>query len=159
MTKTEKIIVAILTILLGVLLIAFQETVLKIAVALVGFLLIALALLDFFHKSYPLAIVKLVAGVVVILFGVFAVKAVVYILAGLLLVFGLLLLYERFRTRVYCASLWQKIIAYLLPAICVSTGILLLFGGGKTAEWVFIVSGVLIIVEGGILLADVFISD
>lgn len=159
MTRTEKIIVSILAIALGLLLVFFQETVVKIAVSVIGCLFIALGILDFIHKSLPLAIIKAVAGVVIILFGVFAVKAVLYILAGLLVVFGLLFLYERLRIRSYCVSLWNKTFAYLLPGLCVLTGILLFFSGGEKADWVFVVGGLLVMIEGGLLLADVFVGD
>ena len=99
------------------------------------------------------------AGIVVILFGVFAVRAVLYLVAGILLIIGILLLYERFKSRSYCYSTWQKILAYLLPAICILIGVLLLFNGGNTVTWVFIVGGILVIVEGALLLVDAFVGD
>ena len=159
MTKTEKCIVAALTLVLGVLLVAFQDSVIKVAVSALGILLIALGVLDFFNKSGFAALVKVVAGIVVILFGVFAVRAVLYLVAGILLIIGILLLYERFKSRSYCYSTWQKILAYLLPAICILIGVLLLFNGGNTVTWVFIVGGILVIVEGALLLVDAFVGD
>ena len=64
MTKTEKCIVAALTLVLGVLLVAFQDSVIKVAVSALGILLIALGVLDFFNKSGFAALVKVVAGIV-----------------------------------------------------------------------------------------------
>ncbi|MBQ7924511.1 MAG: hypothetical protein IJ329_04315 [Clostridia bacterium] len=159
MRKTEKFIVAALTVVLGVLLIAFQEDVVKIAMSAIGLLLIALGVLDFFNKTLALAVVKAVTGLVVILFGIFAVRAVLYLLAGILLIAGILLLYEKWKSRVRCDSLFQKIFAYALPAICILIGILLLFNGNNTVTWVFVVSGIFVVIEGSLLLVDAIVGD
>lgn len=159
MTKTEKCIVAALTLVLGVLLIAFRENVIKIAVSAIGLFFIALGVRDFFNKSFPPAVIKAVTGIVIILFGIFAVQAVLYLLAGVLLIAGTLLLYERFKSRAYCVSTWQKVLSYALPAICIFIGILLLFNGGNTATWVFVVGGVFVVAEGGLLLIDALVGD
>lgn len=159
MTKTGKCILAGLIVVLGILLIAFQDAVIKIVVSALGILLIALGVIDFFNKMLTSALIKGILGVVVILFGIFAVRAVLYLVAGALLIVGILLLYERFKSRVYCQTSWQKILSYVLPSICLAIGFLLLFNGGKSAQWVFIVSGVFVVVEGGLLLVDALVGD
>ncbi|MBE5745465.1 MAG: hypothetical protein E7355_04960 [Clostridiales bacterium] len=159
MKKTEKIVFAALMVALGVLLIAFQESVVKIAVSAIGILLIALGVIDAINRSFPSAIVKAISGVVVILFGVFAVRAVLYLLAGVLLIAGILILYEGIKSRDYCVSVLQKVVTYLLPVVCILIGILLLFNGGGSVTWVFVVGGILVVVEGGLLLVDALVGD
>ncbi|MBE7084821.1 MAG: hypothetical protein E7368_02050 [Clostridiales bacterium] len=159
MKKTEKLIVAILTITLGILLIAFQENVVKTAVVAVGVGFIALAFLDFINKSLPLAIVKAVCGVVIILFGLFAVRAVLYLISAILLIAGILLLYERLKSRNYCETLYERVISYALPTLCILIGILFLFNGGNEVTWVFVVGGIFVVVEGALVLVDAVLAD
>ena len=159
MKKTEKLVVAVLTIALGILLIAFRENVVKTAVVAIGVAFIALAFLDFINKSFPLSIVKAVCGVVIILFGLFAVRAVLYIISAVLLIAGILLLYERLKGRNYCATLFEKIIAYALPVLCILIGILFLLGGGDKDAWVFVIGGIFVLAEGALVLVDAVLLD
>ena len=160
MKKTERYVLAIATILLGILLIAFQERVIKTAVVALGIVCLVLAVIDFFNKSLPSAAVKGVAGVVIVLLGLFAVRAVLYLIAAVLLIAGILLVYERLRRGFPCgATLLQKIGAFALPALCFFVGILLLICGGSAEKWLFIVCGLCVSIEGGLLLAETLVSD
>ncbi len=146
-------------IVLGILLMVFQGGVIKIAMIILGSICIAFGLMDFFNRAWVLAIVKGVIGGVVILFGIFALTAVLYLLAGCMLVLGVLLLYERIKARGYCVSLFQKIIAYTLPCVCLLVGVFLLFSGSKENAWVLVVNGVLVFIGGGLLFVDGIVND
>ncbi len=159
MKKTEKILLAACMLVLGVLLIVFQERVIKIAVSILGLSLIALGIVDFFNKTLLRAFVKGVAGLIVLLFGIFAVRAVLYLIAGGLLIIGVLLLQDRLKNYRGCNTLFQKILAYALPAVCLFIGVLLLFISGEKVGWVFVVSGIFIVVESGLLVVESFVSD
>ncbi len=159
MRRTEKFVMAAVMVVLGVLLTVFQENVVKMLMTVIGAALIAFGMADFFHKSLLLAIVKTVSGVVAIVLGIFAVNAVLYLLAGILLVLGVLLLYQQLKIGNRCQTLFQKIVAYALPVICLALGVLLLFNDEDTLSWVFVFGGVLVLVEGGLLFTDALLSD
>ncbi len=159
MRKTEKFVLAALMVVLGVLLMVFQENVIKMLMTLLGATLIAFGMADFFHKSLLSAIIKTVGGIVAILFGIFAVNAVLYLLAGSLLILGILLLYEQLKSRGACRTLLQKILAYALPIVCLVLGVLLLFNDENQVAWVFVLGGVFVVIEGGLLFVNALVGD
>lgn len=159
MKKTEKIISALLTIALGVLLITLRGKFISILMTVFGLGLIAFAVLDLCNRLVPPAVIKAVVGVVIILCGWTIIEAVLYILAAILLVAGILLLYEKIKNHVRCNALWQTICQYAVPALFIVIGLLFLFNQGNTVKWVFIVSGIFTVVEGGLLLANAIVED
>ena len=159
MKKTEKIISALLTIALGVLLILLKGDVISILMTVLGLGLIALGIVDFCNAVIPTAVVKTVVGAIVILCGWVIVEAVLYLLAALLLIAGILLFYEKIRRKSVCAVLWQTLCEYAVPAVFVLIGIFLLFNQGNTVSWVFIASGAFTIIEGCLLLVSALYQD
>ena len=159
MKKTEKIIAALLTIALGVLLIALRGTLVSILMTVLGVGLIAFGVMDLFDRLVPPAVIKIVVGLVVILCGWVIVEAVLYVVAALLLIAGILLLYERIKRKPCCSAIVQTLCEYAAPAISLVIGPLLLFNQGNTVNWVFILSGAFTIVEGGLLLVGAFTGD
>ena len=159
MKKTEKIVSALLTIALGVLLITLRGKFISILMTVVGLGLIAFAVLDLFNRFIPPAVIKAVAGVVIILCGWTIIEAVLYILSAILLVAGILLLYEKIKNHSRCDALWQTVCQYAVPALLIVIGLLFLFNQGNTVEWVFIISGVLTVIDGGIILANAIVED
>ncbi len=159
MRRTEKIVLAAVLVVLGVLLMVFQENVVKMLMTVIGATLIAFGMANFFHRTIFLAVVKTVAGVVAIILGVFAVNVVLYLLAGLLLILGVLFLYGQLKIGNRCRTHFQNILAYALPVICLVLGVLLLFNNGEEVSWVFVLGGILVLAEGGLLFADALLSD
>ena len=154
MTKTQKILSAVFTILLGVLLIILRGEVISIAMTVLGIGCIVLGIMDLIQKRVPPAVVHLVLGVIIIVCGWAIVGAVLYLLAGVLLVAGILLVYEKWKSRVKCNTWYYTLCEYAVPVLCIVIGILLLFNQGNTVNWVFVVSGIVTVVEGGLLLVD-----
>ena len=112
MKKSEKIISAILTMAFGILLIALRSKFIGLLFTVAGIGLIILGLVDLFQKAVPPAIVKLVIGVIVIIFGWGElVKMILYIVAAILLIVGALSLYDKIKhriaTRISCIRLWN----------------------------------------------------
>ena len=67
--SSDKLIEGALTILLGILFLILQGEVIKVAMTILGVVLIVMAVLDLLdHQTFP-AIVKAVFGVVVLIFG------------------------------------------------------------------------------------------
>ncbi len=159
MKKTEKIIAALLTIALGVLLIVLRGKLVSILMTVFGVGLIAFGITDLFNRLFPPAVVKLVVGLVVILCGWVIVGAVLYVIAALLIIAGILLLYEKIRYHECNGPLLFTLCEYAVPAVFLVIGTLLLFNRGNTANWVFILSGAFTVVEGGLLLVGSFSAD
>ncbi len=159
MKRTEKIVSAGLTIALGVLLILLKADIISILMTVLGVGLIALGVMDLVHKLVPPAVVKLVSGAVVILCGWIIVSAVLYIVAAMLLVVGIILLYEKIKGKVSFSSKWKTLCDYAVPVLFILIGLCLLFNQGNTVNWVFIISGIFTVVEGGLLLITAFSED
>ncbi len=156
MKKTEKIISAALTMALGVLLIVLQGRLVSILMTVLGLGLIAFGIMDLINRLFPPAVIKLVIGAVIIFCGWVIVSAVLYLVAAALLIVGILLLYEKIKLRVRGVTLFHTLCEYAVPVLFLVIGGLLLFNQGNTVNWVFIVSGVFTVVEGGILLVNAF---
>ena len=98
-----------------------------------------------------MATIKLVIAAVVILFGWTIVSAVVYVIAAIVLIVGVLTLYDSIRFRLRCLH-GLEMLKFLAPSIvCIAIGLILFF---NKWNWVFVVAGLCTIVEGGLLLWD-----
>ena len=156
MKKSEKITEAILTMVVGVLLIAMQDNFIGLLMSIAGVCLIVLGVVDIFHHFIPPAVVKIVSGVLIIVCGWVLVEAVLYVIAAMLLIAGVLLLYDKIRKRVVCDSLFKTILEYALPSVFIIIGIFLLFHQAVALEIIFVVTGILTLIEGAILLIEAF---
>ena len=76
MKKSEKITAAILTMVVGVLLIAMQDNFIGLLMSIAGVCLIVLGVVDIFHHFIPPAVVKIVSGILIIVCGWVLVEAV-----------------------------------------------------------------------------------
>lgn len=159
MKKSEKIIAAVLTMVVGVLLIAMKDNFIGILMSIAGICLIVLGVIDLINGEVPPAVVKFVVGALVILCGWVLVEAVLYIVAAILLIFGILLLYDMIKKKHACDTLWHTLLQYAVPVICILIGGLLLFHQALTVKFIFIVSGLLALIEGGILLFNALTEE
>lgn len=159
MKKSDRIIVAALTIALGFLLVVLQSDIVSILTTVLGITLVVFGCIELFRNRVPPAVVKIVSGALLVLCGWVVVNAVVYILAAAVLLVGVLSLYETLKAHATCLTLWQTISAYAVPSLLVLIGVILFFCGNEESEWVYVCSGVLTTLLGGVLLADAFIGD
>lgn len=159
MKKTEKIIASLLLIALGVVLAVLQGNLISILMTALGIGLIVFACIDFYHCNTLPAVIKAVIGAVIIFFGWVLVSAVLYLLATALIVLGILLVYERIKCKIGGQSIWRMIMCYAQPILLLFIGFLLLFNQSETVAWIFIISGILTVIEGGLLLANALIDD
>jgi hypothetical protein len=159
MTKTEKTVIAVLVLVVGILLIALRATFLEMLLIVGGVCVIGLGVIDVFRGIVPPAVLKIVSGGLLILCCVFVVKAVLFIISALLITAGILLLYEKLkRRRIFC-SWWLAVFDFALPALFLAIGALLLFNQGKGSDWVFIVCGVFTVLIGGVILLNEFLEN
>ena len=154
MKKSERIITAILTMIFGILLMVMQDNFIGLLMTIAGLTLIVLGIVDIFQHFIPPAVVKIVSGILIIVCGWVLVEAVLYLISALLLIAGILLLYDKIRKRLFCETLWQTILEYALPSMCVLIGGLLLFHQAFAIEIIFIISGLLTLLEGTLLLVE-----
>ena len=159
MKISEKWIAAILTILIGVLFIVMKSGVIGVAMTVLGAVLIVLGLLDLLQKEIPPAVVKIVIGALIILFGWTITNAVLYIVAALALIYGVLLLYQLVKCRKKGSCLLDTLLGYAVPVLFIVIGLLLFFNQGGTLNWVFIVAGIFTVIEGGLMLIDAINKD
>ena len=159
MKKTEKIIAAVLTMVIGVLLIAMQDKFIGVLMSIVGACLIVLAIVDLFHRYIPPAVIKIVSGIVIIICGWVLVEAVLYIVSAMLLIAGTLLIYDKIKKRVRCDTLFKTVLEYALPSVFVLIGCLLLCHRAFALEIIFVLTGILTLADGGILLIEVFENE
>ena len=159
MTKTEKTVVAILVLILGVLLITLRVTFLEMLLIVGGICVIGLGVVDVFRGMVPPAVLKIVAGGLLILCCVFVVKAVLFILSALLLVTGILLLYDKLKQHRRFCSWLQAILEYATPILFLIIGALLLFNQGEGSDWIFIVCGSFTVIIGGVVLINNFLEN
>lgn len=156
MKKTEKIVAAILTMLIGVLLIVMKDNFIGILMTVAGVCLIVLGVVDIFARAIPPAVVKLVSALLIIICGWALVEAVLYIVAAALLIFGILLLYDKIKNKRACDTWILRVLEYALPVVMITIGILLLFCQSAAVNFIFIVSGILTVIGGGVLLFSAF---
>ena len=159
MKKTEKVVVALLTLLLGIALLILRGSLISVLMSVVGIVFIAFGIIQWIKGQIVLAIIKAVIGIVLIICGWAVVSAVLYVLAAAVMITGILLLYEQLKNQGCGATLLQKIAAFAYPIVCILIGFFLLFNNGNEAQWVFIVSGSLTVLEGGLLLLSAFALD
>ena len=148
MKISSAIITSILTIVIGALFIALKGGVIGIAMTILGAGLIVWAVLEIVEKSYTPAIVKMVAGAVIIVFGWTLASVVLYVLSALLLFYAVYQLYLLIKDKV------TDYAKFVEPSIMAIIAILLLFNQGGTIAWVFIVAGIFLIVEGALALVN-----
>ena len=159
MKRSEKIITAILTMIFGILLMVMQDNFIGLLMTIAGLALIVLGVVDIFQHFIPPAVVKMVSGILIIVCGWVLVEAILYILSALLLIAGILLLYDKIRKRVLCDTLWWTVLEYALPCVAILMGGLLLFHQALTVEIIFIFSGLLTLIEGVLLLVEAFENE
>lgn len=159
MKKSEKIIAAVLTMVVGVLLIALKGKFIGVVATVAGVSLIVLGVVDIFGGVIPPAVIKIIVGLLIIVCGFAVVRAVVYVISAALLIFGVLLLYDKLKNGVRCDETPQKICEIAMPSVCSLIGVLLLFHNLKLMNIIFAFCGILALIEGGLILFSAFGED
>ena len=156
MKKAERIIAAVLTMVVGILLIAMQDKFIGVLMSIAGACLIALGVVDLCHRYVPPAVVKIISGILIIVCGWVLVEAVLYIIAAMLLIAGILLLYDKIKKRVACDTVFKTVLEYALPSVFIVIGCVLLFHQAFAIEIIFVITGILTLLDGTILLLEAF---
>jgi hypothetical protein len=156
MKKSEKIITAILTMVVGIFLVIMQDAFVGILMTVAGVCLLGLGVVDIVNRLVPPAVVKITVGVFIILCGWILVEAILYVLSAILLIFGILLLYDKIKKRCRCDTILETVLEYAIPSGIILIGALLLMHQAIAVEIILIICGVLAVIEGGAVLIQTF---
>ena len=153
MKKTEKIVAAVCIMVFGVLFMILKSHLIGIFMTVLGIGLLVFGVIDAFHQKIAWAVIKIVFGALVIICGWTLFEAVLYVLSAALFALGILIFYELIRYQLcgVCLKELRCVIKLIQPALCILIGLLFLF---EPLDWVFITSGILITLEGGVFLFD-----
>lgn len=140
-------------ILLGVLfLVVPAATIVQITMTVFGVALLVLGVLDLVDRQTLPGIIKLVFGVVVIVFGWALVEFALIVLAAVILIWGIYELYAKLRIHLKGSNTLNTILLYISPILDILLGLLLLFCRGEAMKVISIVVGILLIVDGVMLI-------
>ena len=151
MRKTEKLLAAIATVGLGILLIVLQGTTVQVLTSIFGVLLLALGIMDLALAEYRLGAIKCILGGLIIIFGCVILSAVLYLIAILLIVAAVWWFCELWRAGCLRWRGWTALLQYAQPVLLAAVGVFLLFHAAEGMDWIFILSGILTVVEGSLL--------
>jgi uncharacterized membrane protein HdeD (DUF308 family) len=147
LNMTNDLVTALALICIGLMFIIFQGDIISLAMTAIGVVLIVLGVLDAVRGFTVGGVAKIVFGVLVLAAGWLVVSLALYILGAFLLIAGISQLITVLKIKVkritlgYITHIMQPIV-YILVAIC------LFFNQGGAISWVFIVSGIFLIVDG-----------
>lgn len=148
MNKKQDLIASAVSIALGALLIAMKGNIISIALTVAGVSLIAFAVIDILHGGKTLAVIKGVLGVCILVFGWVFINLALYIVGGFMIASGLMQIVNHNKPGKVIYSKKQQNIELIKSIMLVLAGACLLFNQGAAVDWVFVVSGVLLIIQG-----------
>lgn len=148
MNQKENIISALGSILLGILLIVMKGKVITAAITILAIFVILGAVADFMAGLANIGIMKAVAGVCILVFGWLFAALAFYILAAGIILMGLLQISSIKKTMPVNLTAGERFQEYFKPGLMVVAGACLLFNQSGTIAWAFIVTGILLIVNG-----------
>ncbi len=145
--NNQALINAIALIVLGILFCIFRAGMLNILLTIVGVVLIALGIYDVVKKLYLNATIEVILGIAVIVCGW-------TILDIALLVLGIgLTVYSVYQIFMVVKDFKKKgWMAFIKPVITLIVGIFLIVAKWVLVDWIFIVIGVVLIINGVIAL-------
>ena len=160
MEKTNKYISAAIMMAIGLLLIILKGGIIGILLTALGVALIVMGILDAVQrKDVARCVIKCVIGAVIILGGWLFVAVMLYILGALLVIVGILWIIKLVQRHTKGANLIGTITAYLVPALYILIGVCLFFYQSAFVDVVFIIVGVIVLVDGIIQLVNAIKED
>lgn len=142
MKKDSQLFVSIGMIVLGVLFVVKKSSVIHTAIMLIAAVLLLSAILDFIKKESGSGVVKAVLAIGIAVFGWMFVGLALYLVGILLILHGVTQLVQNAKGKS------GGNLAYAIPVFSLIAGCCLLFNQGGTVNWIFVVAGLILIVEG-----------
>lgn len=148
MNQKENVASALGSILLGILLIVMKGKIITATITLLAVFVIVGAIMDFVAGLVNYGIVKSVAGICILVFGWVFASLAFYILAAGIIIMGLLQISSIKKTMPVNLTAGERFQEYFRPGLMVAAGACLLFNQSGTIAWVFIATGVLLVING-----------
>ena len=145
--KSNELLTAIALILIGGLFIIYKGEVISIAMSLIGITLVVLGIIDILRARVFSGVVKLVFAALVVLAGWLFVTLALYVLGAFLLIAGITQLIAISKLKIKKLTL-PAVMHIAQPVIYILVAICLFFNQGGAISWVFILSGVFLILDG-----------
>lgn len=145
--KSNELLTAIALILIGGLFIIYKGEVISIAMSLIGITLVVLGIIDILRSRVVSGVVKLVFAALVVLAGWLFVTLALYVLGAFLLIAGITQLIALSKLKIKKMTL-PAVMHIAQPIIYILVAICLFFNQGGAISWVFILSGVFLILDG-----------
>ena len=119
-----------------------------------GVALIIAGVIDIVNKLTTAGVIKAVLGVALLVCGWTLVSLALYIMAAVLLIYGILLMIEIIKNMKKSDKIANKVLKLVEPVVMIIVAACLLFNQGGAIAWVFILAGILLIVDGALGLVN-----
>ncbi len=153
MKMNSKISSAAISIAIGILFIVLKGSVISITMTVIGAAAIIMAVVDFANNQTRPGVIKSIIGVAVLVLGWLLVDIALYLISGVLIILGISQIISAIKLSELCNSV-QKVFMIIKPVATLGAGFCLLFNKGGTMDTLFIIVGVLVLVEGMLSLVD-----
>lgn len=154
MKNSNKMITAIVAIVVGIMFIVMKGEIVSLALTLLGIAAIVMGILDIVKQETKIGVVKLICGALVITFGWLFVNVALTVIAVLLIVYCVGNLASNLKIDGYAMSGVQKFRTFFKPLTGLVAGICLLFNQGGAVAWAFVITGLIFIADGIMMLYE-----
>ena len=154
MKNTNKMITAVVAIIVGILFIAMKGEVISLAMTALGIAAVVMGVLDITKSESKGGVIKIVVGALIITFGWLFTSVMLYIIAALMIIYCIGNLVASLKTDGYPMSTVQAIRTYAKPIVGLVAGVCLLLNQGGTVSWAFVIAGIIFVTEGIMMLSE-----
>ena len=158
-SKKNDVLLSLALLATGIMFLALRGEFIGIVMTVIGASLIVFGIINLFFGDLYQAIAEAVVGVFIIVFGWLLVAVAFYVIAVALIFYGIVKIRVAFTFIGSKSPLFFITVPFICGALNVVLGFLLFFNQSGTIDWIFIVSGIGLILEGILGLTDVIIKN
>lgn len=144
----SELLTALLYIVVGILFCIKQDAMIDILLTIAGVLLIVKGVLDIVAKRVASGVIAAVAGLAMLLFG-WVFKGLIHIA---IVIFGIVILIKAIQNIFEMLKRKYTVLEMVGAILAAVIGVLLIFNGWGMVNWVFILIGIALILDGAIAL-------
>lgn len=157
-SRKNDVLLSLALLATGIMFLAFRGEFIGIVMTVIGASLIVFGIINIFYGDLYQAIAEAVVGAFIIVFGWLLVSVAFYVIAVALIFYGIVKIRLAFTLISAKATLFLITVPFVCGILNIVLGFLLFFNQGGTIDWIFIVSGIGLIIEGILGLVDVIIK-
>ncbi len=144
----KKLSTGLSLVILGVLCIIFKKDLIQYLISAIGLLTIVFGIIDLTKNKINNGVIQIVIGVLIIVFGWFILEACLLVFGAILLVYSVRKLIFSFKLTEHVDGLYKKMQLIGYPLLTVILGILLIISRWAFVDVVFIIIGVITMLNG-----------